>query len=134
MKITNTRTSLVAFSRLVKGNESSSLCTIPFEVHTVEFAGFKADGFIAAEFQEGLTRDVVIVDGRYFQVSRSTGNMVDYWLSVTLPPGMDPRPQPREWKARVSKCPVTGKEYLWDNQIGRSAPQDETIRVREVLK
>lgn len=131
MKITQTGTAPIEFSQSLGGNRSEKLCTLTCEVHTVLIEGFKADGFVSPEYTPEMEREIVCVSGRYFTVGTSESG-TKRWRSVTLPQGMDPRPQPREWDVMVTKCPVSNNQYLWDPRCA-SASNPEKIRVREVI-
>jgi hypothetical protein len=133
MKVISTRTEEIKFGRMIKGNQSEELCSLNMEVLTIETEGFKPEvQFAAAEYPCTIIRDVVIVENRYFAVSVSEGGKKK-WLSVTLPPGLDPRPKPREWDVMVSKCSVSKIQYIYDPRCA-NASNPERIRVREIIE
>ena len=133
LKILNSRTEKIHFTRVldVNGNESESQCEINCTVHTVETPSFNRRGVVSAEFGTA-TRDVVVVHDRIFEVGKTSCGKKN-WLSITLPPELDPRPKPREFAIYLSKMdklitedtPSTAhlKGYGW-----------EQIRVREILE
>lgn len=132
MKVISTRKETVEFSRSLGGNRSVELCKIECDVLTVDAGGFQADGFISAEYHvDGLRRDVVTVASRLFAVGKSTCGKREF-LSVTLPPDLDPRPCPREWDVRVSSN-ARGDQFIWDTRVGADVRDATVIRVREIL-
>lgn len=131
MRTIKNRMETVHFSRMIKldGNTSEDLCEMRVNVSTVVCPGFRQEGFVSPEYAAEITRDVVRVDGRYFQVEQATSNMKDYWLSVKLPPGLDPRPpKPREWVLCLSD-----KGYLFDPKGTGNPTCCPTVKVREVI-
>ena len=132
MKLINTRKETVEFSRNIGGNRSVDLCKMECNILTVETEGFKADGFSSAEYYlDGMLREVVVVNERLFAVGHSTCGKREF-LSVTLPPGLDPRPEPREWDVRVSNND-RGDQVIWDTRIGAEILNAKIIRVREII-
>lgn len=128
MKIISKQIEDVEFSRIIEGNTSETLGTLPVEILTIEVESFNTNGFESPEYPCTVTRRVVCVDGRYFAVGRATCDTKTYWNSVTLPVGMDPRPKPREW------------DMIVGNDGGLYRPEQcfhfansHKIRVREVL-
>jgi len=92
-------------------------------------------GFVSAEFKR-QTLDIVEVQGRYFTVGKTTFGKHE-WLSVSLPPELDPTPPPREWEVQLSQGdPASGYDtpYLFDPRIKGKSPYLKTIRVREITE
>lgn len=125
MKIIDTKIEQVAFSRVIQGNTSEDLCTIPYEVHMIMSEGFHRDNFVSNEFVKDKLTSVVKVNDRYFAVSKSTSDMKKWWLSVTLPPGLDPRPSPKEWEV------YENRGYLYDPRVSGNPEKRPTFKVRE---
>jgi len=111
--ITNRRTENIKFSRMLKPapcNESEDAGTHSYEILTVTLPAFVRRGFVSPEIMP-RTLDVIEIGGRYFEVGKSeTGSGRDKktWLSVSLPPELDPTPPFKKWEMIVGN---DGKLY-----------------------
>ena len=129
--VTSVRTADVSFTRMLRPapcNESTDVGTYPYEILTLELGAFVRNGFVSPEFKHYKT-DVVVVDGRYFTVGRSETGRHDNrktWLSVSLPPELDPTPPLREWDAYASGS------YLYDPVVTGNPENRPVFKVREV--
>lgn len=129
--ITNRRTENITFTRMLEPapcNRSEEAGTYPYEILTITLPAFVRQGFVSEEIMP-RTLDVVEIGGRFFGVGRSeTGNGLGSktWLSVSLPPELDPTPAPREWDVYASPL---GKIYGVDCGNPHNRP---VFKVREV--
>jgi hypothetical protein len=128
--VTNRRTENIRFSRMLAPapcNESEDAGAFPYEILTIELSEFVRSGFVSAEFKR-QTLDIVEVQGRYFTVGKTTCGKHE-WLSVSLPPELDPTPRPREWDVYCS-----GDKCLYDPRITGNPGNRPVFKVREVCE
>lgn len=130
LKVIGKRTEDVSFSNMCAPspcNSSMDTGTYPYEILTVEPPAFVRDGFVSAEFKT-KTLDVVEVGGRHFEVGQTSGGgRKGTWNTVSLPPGLDPAPPPREWEVVVGN---DGNLYPVDRCF--TSAKSMAIKVREV--
>lgn len=134
MEIISTREEIVHFSQMIKGNESEDIGIKHVKVFTVQCSGFASkQTFASSEYiHDGIIRDVVKIDNRYFVIGKTTSGKKE-WLSVTLPSCCSVNFPPKEYELYLVYCPLLKKEEITTEPKPHHSIIKK-IRVQEIKK
>lgn len=134
MEIISIRKEIVHFSQIIKENQVKNIGQEEVEVFTVKCSGFASkQEFASSEYvHDGIIRDVVKIDNRYFVIGRTTSGKKE-WLSVTLPSNCLPNFPVTEYELYLVYCPLLKKEKITTEPKPHHSIIKK-IRVQEVKK